>query len=465
MLQRTDDDESLFQARDMKKDGLDLGKGPILPLLLKMSWPSIAAMFAMALYNLVDTFWLTRLDPQAVAALTICFPIQIIFGAIGVGTGVGAGSFAARMFGAGQHTKARQTAGQAILLSALLGLVIIVITLIYQDAILEIFGATGDILPLSRQYLVTVVIGSPFLLCLMVSNNLLRAEGNPKASMYVILVMSSTGAILDPFLIFGLGTLPRLGILGAAISAVISYFLASLLCLYYLRISASRYNLNWSHMIPNFSIIASIYQTGLPTVIMNFVFSLVMIVYNHVLGAFGPMAIAALGLCFRINHLVIMVLFGMGHGIMPMVGFSEGAGLHKRLMETVNLAVKISVLFSATAFVILEAFAYPILLLFTSDQELLTIAVPAVRIFATMLLLGGPIIVWINMFIGLGKGLTSMILLMTRDTVLLIPMLFFLPSLFGLTGVWAAQPLANLLAFFVILFWKKREFRMIEEKI
>jgi len=449
----------------MKNKGLDLGEGPILPLLLKMSWPSIAALFAMALYNLIDTFWLARLNPQAVAALTVCFPIQIIFGAIGVGTGVGAGSFAARMFGAGQQTKARQTAGQAILLSVLLGFVIIVITLTYQDAILEIFGAAGDILPLSRQYLVTVVIGCPFLLFLMVTNNLLRAEGNPKASMYVILVMSLTGAILDPFLIFGLGKLPMLGIFGAAISAVISYFLASLLSLYYLRVDASKYNLIWSHLIPDFSIIASIYQTGFPSIIMNFVYSIVMIVYNHVLGGFGPMAIAALGLCFRINHLVIMVLFGMGHGIMPIVGFSEGAALHKRLMDTVNCAVKISVLFSAAAFVLLEAFAHPILLLFTSDPELISIAVPAVRIFATMLLLVGPNLVWINMFIGLGKGFTSMLLLMMRDTLLLIPMLLYLPSLFGLAGVWAAQPVANLLAFFVILYWKKREFRMIEEKI
>ncbi|MGZ6236685.1 MAG: MATE family efflux transporter [Syntrophales bacterium] len=449
----------------MKNLSLDLGKGPILPLLLKMSWPSIAAMFAMALYNLIDTFWLTRLDPQAVAALTVCFPIQIIFGAIGVGTGVGAGSFAARMFGAGQYGKARQAAGQGLLLSVVFGLVIILITLIYQDGILQIFGATGDILPLSKRYLATVVFGSPFLLFLMISNNLLRAEGNPKASMRVILVMSSAGAILDPFLIFGLGLFPMLGILGAAISAVVSYFLASLLSLYYLRLNTSRYNLNWTHMIPNFSIIASIYQTGFPSVIMNFVFSLVMIVYNHVLGAFGPMAIAALGLCFRINQLVIMVLFGMGHGIMPMVGFSEGAGLHKRLMETVNVAVKISVLFSATAFVVLETVAYPSLVLFTSDQELLTIAVPALRIFATMLLLVGPNLVWINMFIGLGKGLTSMLLMMTRDTILLIPMLFLLPAFFGLTGVWVAQPISNLFAFFIILFWKKREFRMMGEKI
>src|SRR5512136_3024413 len=133
----------------MKNGSLDLGTGAILPLLFKMSWPSITAMFAMALYNLIDTFWLARFSSQAIAALTICFPIQMVFGAIGVGTGVGAGSFAARMFGSGDYVRAKQTAGQIILLSSFLGLLIIAVTLIHHDFILKIFGATGDILPLA----------------------------------------------------------------------------------------------------------------------------------------------------------------------------------------------------------------------------------------------------------------------------------------------------------------------------
>ena len=449
----------------MKNKSLDLGKGRIFPLLLKMSWPSISAMFAMALYNLIDTFWLTRLSPQAMAAFTICFPIQMVFAAIGIGTGVGAGSFAARMFGAGQHLKAKQTAGQAILLSSLLGLLIIVITLAYHDKILILFGATGDILPLARQYLVTIVFGSPFLLFLMIANNLLRAEGNPSASMYIVLTMSIVGAIMDPFLIFGLGPFPKMGILGAAISAIIAYFIAGLLSLYYLQLKSSHYALNWRDLMPNVSIIASIYQTGFPSVVMNLVFSLVLIVYNHILANFGSLAIATLGLCFRINGLVVMVLFGMGQGLMPMVGFNEGAKLYGRLMETVNVAVKISVIFSITVFLLFEIFAHSILALFTNDTELLEIAVPALRIFVSMLLLIGPNIMWINMFIGLGKGLTSMVLLLTRDALLLIPMLLLLPSLFGLNGVWMAQPLSNVVAFVIIYFWKKREFSIIVKKI
>ncbi|HVO66811.1 MAG TPA: MATE family efflux transporter [Syntrophales bacterium] len=448
----------------MKNNSLDLGTGPILSLLLKMSWPSITAMFAMALYNLIDTFWLTRLSSDALAALTICFPIQMALGAIGVGTGVGAGSFAARMFGARENLKASQTAGQVILLSALLGILIIIFTLMYHDIILRIFGATEDILPLSEQYLVTVVLGSPFLLFTMMTNNLLRAEGKPNASMYVILTMAAAGMILDPILIFGWGPIPRSGILGAALSAIISYSIAGVVSFYHLQLRSSKYDLHWRHLIPNPAIMLSIYKTGLPSVIMNINFSLVLIVYNHVLGYYGTLAIASLGLCFRINQIVVMVLFGIGHGVMPMVGFNEGAKLYGRLTETVNVGVKLSVIFSIAVFLIYEVFAHQLLMLFTNDADLLTISVPALRIFVSMLLLIGPNLVWINMFIGLGKGLTSMCLLLTRDLFLLIPMLFILPAWFGLNGVWMAQPLSNLFAFFIIFYWKSREFAIITKK-
>ena len=445
----------------MTNKALDLGREPILPLLLKMSWPSIAAMLALAVYNLIDTFWLTRVSPEAIAALTICFPIQMIFGAIGVGTGVGAGSFAARMFGAGKDVKARQTAGQVIILSVIFGFLIILLTLLYDDLILKVFGAPDEILSLSGQYLVTVSFGSPFLLFMMMSNNLLRAEGRPYTSMVVVLVMSIVGAILDPILILGLGPFPRMGILGAAISAVIAYAVAGMLSFYYLQSKSSKYDLRWQYLLPNMDIIYAIYQTGFPSLIMNLFFGLVMIVYNHVLGNYGPLAIATLGLCFRINGLVVMVLFGIGHGVMPMVGFNEGARRYDRLIETVNVAVKWTTIFCIASFILFEIFAHSILTLFTDDARLIEIAVPALRIFVSMLLLIGPNLVWINMFIGLGKGLTSMTLLLMRDALFLIPMIFILPSWFGLNGVWMAQPLSNLMAFFMILFWTKREFSTI----
>jgi putative MATE family efflux protein len=444
---------------------LDLGKGPIFPLLLKMSWPSITAMLAMAVANLIDTFWLARLSTQALAALTVCFPIQMIFGAIGVGTGVGAGSFAARMFGAGQHEKAQQTAGQVILLSIALGILTMIPVLIGHDAILRGFGATDDIMPLARQYLVLIVFGSPFLYFLMMVNNLLRAEGRPQLSMYVVLTLSLVLMVLEPFLIFGWGFFPKLGIAGAALAAVISQMISAAVSFYFLQLSTSRYHLTRRHLVPSLSICRSIYQTGFPSVIMNLVVSLVMIVYNHILANFGPLALATLGLCFRINGLVTMILFGIGHGVMPLVAFNEGAGHYKRLVETVRVAVRCSALFSGISSMMLIIFARPILTAFSKDMDLLFMAIPALRLFIATLVLVGPSIVWINMFIGLGKGLTAMLLMITRDVILLIPMLLILPPYLGVNGVWLAQPLSTVLAFFMILTISFRQIRGYLKKI
>ena len=212
---------------------IDLRTEPIFALILKMSWPSIIAMIAMSVYNLIDTFWLARLSSQSLAALTICFPIQLIFAAIGVGTGVGAGSFSARMFGSGRILQAKQTAGQIFFLSIFFGVVIISCVLFFHDTILITFGASQDILPLCRDYLIIIVFSSPFLFFTMMSNSLLRVEGRPLLSMYVVLISSVVSAILDPLLIFGIGPFPHLGLKGAALAAVVAQFIACLFSIYF----------------------------------------------------------------------------------------------------------------------------------------------------------------------------------------------------------------------------------------
>lgn len=444
--------------------GLDLGKGPILPLLLKMSWPSVAAMLVAAVYNLMDTFWLARINPHAIAAFTVTFPIQMIFAAVGIGTGIGAGSFAARMFGAGKADKAQQAAGQVFFITAVFGMLIIISTLAYPDDILRFFGATEEILPLAKDYFVVAVLGSPLLLFMMICNNLIRAEGRPNLSMIVILSFAVTGSLLDPLLILGWGPFPRMGIVGAAVSACIAQFAGSLLSFIFLCHPTSKYHIEWRYLRPAPDIIYSIYQTGFPSVIMNLVISAVIVVYNHSLAHFGPHALATLGVCFRINGLVMMVLFGIGHGLMPMVGFSEGARHYGRLLETVRVAVRFSTIFAVICCSIMEIFAPQIMAAFTKDETLISIGVPALRIFVSTLPLIAPSLVWINMFLGLGKGTTSMLLMFVRDVFFLIPLLLLLPNFFGLNGIWMANPISSGIAFFVILVWAGKELRVIEAK-
>jgi Na+-driven multidrug efflux pump len=277
--------------------------------------------------------------------------------------------------------------------------------------------------------------------------------------MYVILVFSAIGAVLDPVLIRGWGPIPAMGILGAAWSAVIAQTAAGLLSLYFVSLRSSKYRLDWSRMLPDLAVIKAIFQTGLPSIIMNLVISLVIIIYNHALVPFGHEALATLGLCFRVNGLVMMTLFGVGHGVMPMVGFSAGARSWDRLVETVSVAIRFALVLAVLFFLFIELLAPEVLGLFTTEERLFGMAVPALRIFVSSLLLIAPAVIWINMFIGLGKGTTAMLLMFFRDMLLVVPLLILLPPVLGVTGVWVAMPLSNGIAFFVIYWFARREIR------
>jgi putative MATE family efflux protein len=435
---------------------LDLGKEEIFPLILKMSWPSIIAMTAMSLYNFIDTFWMARFSTQALAALTVCFPIQLIASAIGVGTGIGAGSFAARMFGAGNNLQAKKTAGQIFSLSFVFGLFMIISVLLYGDAIIRFFGASDEIMPLCHDYLYIIVFASPFGLFTLMANNLLRAEGRPVLSMYVFLIIFVTSMILDPLLIFGWGPFPKMGIRGAATAALVANFLSFIFALLFLNLKSSKYEFGFQYMIPDIEITKSIYATGLPSIMINLVAGLVMVIYNHVLADFGFKAIGAFGICFRIMSMATMVVFGIGAGLMPIVAFSSGAKLHQRLRESVFAALKISLIFVSGAFIFLELFASPLVGLFSNDRDLLAIAITALRIHASALVLIAPTIIFIYALMGLGKGTLAMLLLFFRDSLVFIPLLLMLPHFLGITGVWLALPLTNFAALFVVIFWTKK---------
>jgi putative MATE family efflux protein len=438
---------------------LDLGKEEIFPLILKMSWPSIIAMTATSLYNFIDTFWLARFSSQALAALTVCFPIQLIAGAIGLGTGVGAGSFIARMFGAEKNLQAQQTAGQIYALSFFFGLIMIISVLLFGDSIIVFFGASDELISLCHDYLYIIVYSAPFALFTLMASNLLRAEGRPLLSMYIFLIIFVASMILDPLLIFGIGPFPRMGIKGAALAALISNLLSFTFSLIFLNLKSSKYEFKLKYTIPHIQTMKSIYSTGVPSIVINVIGGLVLVIYNHVLADFGFQAIGAFGICFRIMSVATMVVFGIGAGLMPVVGFNAGAKLYQRMRKSVFVSILISLSFAFTAFLFLEAFASPIVGLFSKDSTLLVIAIKALRFHSSALVFIAPIIIFIYTLMGLGKGTLAMVLIFFRDSIVFAPMLFILPEFWGITGVWMALPVTNLIALFVIVFWTGKELR------
>ena len=423
----------------MKKSQLDLRNEPVGSLLWKMSLPSITAMLVMAFYNFVDIFWLSRLGPQTIAAVTIAFPIQMLFGGFGVGTGVGAGSFAARMFGAGDNEKANQTAGQIIFLSFFISAVVIAPGLIFHDAILKLFGATEDILPLSREYFIVYLFTTPFLIFMISA----ETSSAPRATPTTPCTRSQRRQFSAPsgsFSHLRLGSVPgarhpRCGLCRGHLQ-----FITCVLSLWLFMKPTSLYRIRREHLAPNLPVIRDIYRVGLPSMVMNFIISIVLTFYNHILGSYGPAAVATLGIIFRVQGLIIWVLVGIGHGVMPLVGFNFGARLYRRLIETVNVAVKYAGILTIVSCACLQIFAGPLIRIFTTDPEVVAIAVPALRIFALSLPFAGANFTWISMFNGLGKGFVSMSLLLMRDIVLLIPLLILFSVQFGLAGVGLRSP-------------------------
>ncbi len=413
----------------------------------------------MSLYSLVDTFWVARLGYQAIAATTIVFPYFILAIAVGVGSGVGANALASRRFGERNVEATNQVAGQVFSLSAIFGVIFLVAAVFFVEPILVISGATPDIMDFATQYLVVLGWGIPFFLFRLMTDEVFRASGDAIKPMIFGIAGSVVNIILDPFLIFGWGPFPEMGVGGAALATVIASLLSAGLGFYYIVANKSVYRIKLHHLKPNLPILRDIYRVGFPAMFMQMTESVVFALFNNILAGFGSVALAAVGITMRIADLAFMPIIGASHGLLPIVGFCLGARLWHRLWRAVRLASLGLVVVMGVSTVVLEIFAPQTIGIFSDDPELLAMAVPAMRIFMSTMILIGPEIIIITTFQGLSRGKEAMILSLVRQFVFFVPALLLLPRVLGITGVWLSMPISDALAFVVSVLWLLREYR------
>lgn len=416
-------------------------------------------MIILALYNAVDTFWVARLGHEAIAALTIVLPYHILNIAIGVGTGVGIIALTSRRFGEGNIEATNYVAGQIFPITAFFGSIFLVAAVFFSRPILTAFGATPDIMDYATQYLVIIGYGAPFLILSITINNLLRGSGDALRPMMFMLIGTVINIILDPFMIFGIGPFPEMGVRGAALATVISLAVSSGVSFYYIVARKSAYRIKMRYLKPRLSVLLDIYRVGFPTMITIAMESVMFALINSALSAFGSLAIAAAGIAIRVIDLALMPVFGLSNGLLPIVGFNFGARLWHRLWRAVRLASGGIVLLIGTATVAMEIFTPQLIGIFSKDPELLAIAVPAMRILLSSPVIIGPTIMFITVFQGLSKGNDAMILSLSRQLVFFVPLLFLLPRILGIYGVWLSLPVSDVLAFFVSGLWLLREYR------
>ncbi len=431
-----------------------MGEESISKLLVRFSLPATLAMAVHASYNIVDTAFVGRLGSEAIAALSVSFPIQMLLGAIAIGTGVGAGSLISRSLGAGRRDDATVAAGQVILLALVWGLFATLVGFFYLRPLLRIFGATPEILEHTVAYMSVIANGATLMFLLMMMNHVIRAEGNAMLPMKVMIVSAVSNIIMDPIFIFVLG----MGIRGAAIATVLAKILGVVIQLWYFVSHNSSLGVRLKHLYPNWRIIKDIYRVGLPSLFIQISSNISLIVANRVLGGFGHVPIAVMGLAVRFQMFAFMPVIGVAQGVLPIIGYNFGAGKTMRIREAMVKGAGAATVLVTLAGIAFFAFPRLFLSIFSSDAELLEIGYGAIRIMVLMYPLIGVQTISIVFFQAIGRGTQSLLLSLLRQFILYIPFIFFMPRLLGLTGIWLATPLADLLAFIVTITLVSKEF-------
>ena len=436
-----------------------MGHTPVWRLLIRFSGPAILSMVVSAGYTVVDAIFIGRLGPEALGALTVVLPPILMFMAVSMGTGVGAASFISRSLGAGNHQNASRCACAAITLAILIGILVGTFYLANLEDILRLFGATGAVLLPAKRYMFVLATFAFLHSAVIVIGNLIRAEGSPITASTAVIISTITNIILDPILIFGFGPIPRLEVAGAALATVIGHSVAVLIFLYYFLTGRSAYNFGLRNFLPNKHIISEIYRIGFASICRMGALSVVMALANTIAASFGVIPLAVLGVVFRLARLAFMPTMGLGQGMQPLVGFNFGANQKERVGEVVVKAGLIGLGWGLFCWLIFMLFPAQVISVFNSDPRFIVEGARTLRIFVLLFFAVQLQIIVSFFFQGIGKAIPSLILASARQVIFLIPGLLILPRLFGVVGLWAAFPVADVLSMLLTFIWIGIEFR------
>ena len=423
-----------------------MGTMEINPLLVKLSVPMMISMLVQALYNVVDSVFVSWVSEEALTAVSLAFSLQNMMIAVGVGTGVGVNAMLSKSLGEKNQRRANATAENGIFLSACSFLVFLVIGL---TCIKPYFYAqtSDDAIALQGiRYLSVCCIFSLGLFTQTMGEKLLAATGRTQLSMISQLVGAVVNIILDPIFIFGYCGEALSGTTGAAVATVIGQFCGAGMTLYFNTRKNPDIQLDFKGFRPSAKAIGRIYTVGLPSIAMQCVGSLMTFGMNLILMAFSSTAVAVFGVYFKLQSFVFMPIFGLNNGMVPIISYNYGARRPERVRKTIRLAVCYAEGIMVLGFCIFEFFPGQVLGLFSASQAMLTIGIPAMRIICLHFLLAGTSIVLSSVFQALGNGLFSLIVSGCRQLFVLLPAAWLLAQTGSVNNVWWAFLIAEIVS-------------------
>ena len=425
-------------------DDTRMGTMPVRPLLLRMAWPMMLSMLIQALYNLVDSMFVSRLSGEAFQALSLAYPVQMFMVAVCVGAGVGLNALLSKRLGQGERTEAKSVALNGIFLYLLCYLLFLSFALFLARPFMAFFTADSAILSAGRTYLTIVTGVSVGMTMQFATERILLACGDPVGPMVIQGVGAVVNLIMDPILIFGLGPFPALGDAGAAIATVMGQWTGMAVGFLLLR-RLRRFPLSPKGFRPRGDILAELCRIGIPAAAMQSLSSVMTLGLNKIMALYDPNAVFILGAYFKLQTFLIMPVSGLTNGLTPLVSFNYGARSRERILALTRFALALGAAIMAVGTILLLLIPGPLLGLFGADQAVLDSGIPALRWIAAGLIFSGLSTVLCAVFQALGAAMTSLVISLLRQVVLILPAAYLL-GLVQVRLIWAAFPLAEVLA-------------------
>lgn len=435
-----------------------LGQAPVGALLMRMGLPLIASMLIQALYNVVDSIFVSRIGPDAFNAVSLAFPVQNILIAISVGTGVGISTRMSHQLGQGDRKGAEQTARHGLFCAAAMWLLFALLVNTGDRWFMSLFTQKPDTIQMGIGYLSvtsTFAFGVTFQIMM---ERFLLATGRTVCTMWTQLAGAVINIVLDPLFIFGIGPFPELGVTGAAVATVIGQITAAVLGL----ILNLRFNREISLSLRGFRfrprVVGDIYRIGSASMMIMSIASLTISGLNGILAPFSVLAVNVLGIFIKVQSFVFMPVFGLNNAMIPIISYNFGAGKRSRMLKTIRLSILLSVGVMLAGTLLVFGLARPILTLFDADEAMAAIGIPALRIISLSFPIAGFCIVLSNVFQALHKAAYSMLTTVLRQLVVLLPSAWLLAHALGYQTTWYAFPIAEL-ASLICSLWLYRSLR------
>ena len=418
-----------------------------------MAIPSVISSLVTVVYNMADTFFVGQTgDPLQVAAVSLTNPIFILFMAVANMFGMGGSAVASMALGEQNQKRMKQVSAFITYASLAVGILFALVLVGFMQPILSIFGANEENYALARGYVFHISYGAPFIIWSAAASFVVRSEGASKEAMIGSMIGTIANIVLDPVLISGF----HLGAAGAAVATTLGNILASLYYLWYFVKKSNNFSIGIRNFTCRYGIFSGICSCGLPTAIFSTLMSVSTIVLNQILVAYGNAPVAAIGIVFKANMFITFLQMGLANGVQPLLGFNFGSGDKKHFQDIAAYTKKCCIVIGILATLLFFVFRRQIIGLFIQDEEVIMYGVRMLIAY----MLSGPVIgiLFMNMncMQSVGKAFWATILSVLRQGVLLIPLLFLLNALGGLTGVIYGQALTDYIAVILsVLMWRK----------